>query len=213
MTDIFLVDDHDLFRTGMQSILEQRDEFTVVGQAPNGEEAIRQLAQMVPDVVMMDVNMPGMGGIEATRRLVRQHPDLRIIAVTSLSEDPFPHQLLDAGAKGYLTKGCPADEMFMAIQKVMTGLHYLSSEIAQKLSLASFVRHGEVSPLSKLSAREMQVMRMVTAGKSTKQISEELHLSAKTVSTYRYRLYEKLEVENDVQLTHFSYRHGLIDQH
>jgi len=212
MLSIFLVDDHALFRTGMKSIIEQRPEFSVVGEASSGEDAIKQLIQSLPDIVMMDVSMPGIGGIETTRRLVRQYSDIRIIAVTSMSEDPFPSQLLDAGAMGYLTKGCPANEMFNAIHQVASGKHYLSGEIAQKLSLTRLVRHGEESPLSTLSPREMQVMLMVTDGKSTQQIADGLHISPKTISTYRCRLYEKLGVENDVQLTHFSYRHGLLEK-
>jgi len=128
-----------------------------------------------------------------------------------MSEDPFPNQLLDAGARGYISKGCPADEMFDAIRAVMRGEHYISNEIARKLTLAKFTNRGASSPLSKLPAREMQVMLMITQGRSTQEISDKLFISPKTVSTYRHRLYEKLGVSNDVELTHFALRYGLLD--
>jgi two-component system invasion response regulator UvrY len=159
----------------------------------------------------MDVNMPGIGGIEATRKILHAAPTVRVIAVTVLSDEPFPNQLLDAGARGYISKGCGSDEMLKAIRTVMRGEHYISGDVAQKLTIASFRNRGESSPLSTLSAREMQVMLMITRGQGTQQISDALFLSPKTVSTYRHRLYEKLDVSNDVELTHLAIRHGLLD--
>lgn len=211
MIRILLVDDHDLFRAGVRSILQNQEAMVVVGECASGEEALNAVRSDPPDLILMDVNMPGIGGIEATRKILQIAPDARVIAVTVLSEDPFPNQLLDAGARGFISKGSDSDEMLDAIQTVMRGQHYISGDVAQKLTLANFRNRGESSPLGTLSAREMQVMMMITSGQSTQQISDALFLSPKTVSTYRHRLYEKLDVANDVELTHLAIRHGLLD--
>lgn len=211
MIRVLLVDDHALFRSGMRSILEGQEDLEVVGEAETGEEAVEQVRQLSPEVVLMDVHMPGIGGIEATRRAVRIDPGIRVIALTALDDEPFPSKLLDAGALGYLTKGCPADELVKAIRQVMRDKPYISADVAQKLSLSRLVNKGETSPVGKLSPREMQVMMMITQGKTTQEISDALFLSPKTVSTYRTRLFEKLDLHNDVELTHFALRHGLIE--
>jgi two-component system invasion response regulator UvrY len=211
MIHILLVDDHGLFRSGMRSILEAQKDMEVVAEADSGEKAVEAVRQSSPDVVLMDVHMPGIGGIEATRRIARANPEIRVIALTALDDEPFPSKLLDAGARGYLTKGCPAEELLTAIRQVMRDEHYISVDVAQKLSLSRLVNKGEGSPLARLSPREMQVMMMITQGKTTQEISDELFLSPKTVSTYRTRLFDKLDLNNDVELTHFALRHGLIE--
>lgn len=211
MIRIMLVDDHDLFRAGVRSILQNQEGMVVVGEYATGEDAIKAIRAEPPDLVLMDVNMPGIGGIEATRRVVQIAPGVKVIVVTVLSDDPFPNQLLDAGARGYISKGSGSEEMLEAIRTVMRGQHYISSDVAQKLTLANFRNRGESSPFSTLSAREMQVMMMITQGQGTQQISDALFLSPKTVSTYRHRLYEKLDVSNDVELTHLAMRHGLLE--
>ena len=210
MIRVVLVDDHDLFRAGVRSILQAQEGMVVVGEYANGEDAVNAVRDEPPDLVLMDVNMPGIGGVEATRKILQVAPDVRVVAVTVLSDDPFPNQLLDAGARGFISKGCGSDEMLEAIRTVMRGQHYISGDVAQKLTLANFRNRGESSPLGMLSAREMQVMMMITSGQGTQQISDALFLSPKTVSTYRHRLYEKLDVSNDVELTHLAMRHGLI---
>lgn len=211
MIRIILVDDHDLFRAGVQRILREQDDLVVVGEYATGEAALDAVRKDPPDLVLMDINMPGIGGIEATRKIVQHAPQVRVIAVTVHSEEPFPNQLLDAGARGYLSKGCSADEMLAAIKTVMRGQHYISGEVAQKLTLANFRRGKEPTMLAKLTPREMQVMMMIIAGQTNQQISDSLFLSPKTVSTYRHRLFEKLGVTNDVELTRFAMRHGLLD--
>jgi two-component system, NarL family, invasion response regulator UvrY len=160
--------------------------------------------------VLMDVNMPGIGGLEATRKIIQSHPGLRVIVVTIHVDEPYPTRLLEAGASGYLTKGCAVDEIVDAIQVVHRGERYIGADIARQLAL-SMLPGGERSPFDKLSQREMQVMLMVTQGHSIQDISDRLCLSPKTVSTYRYRLYEKLGVDNDVELTHLAMRHGMIE--
>lgn len=211
MIRILLVDDHDLFRAGMGSILRSRDGMVVVGEYSDGEQAIEAVRREAPDLVLMDVHMPGIGGIEATRKILRIAPQTKIIAVTVLSDDPFPNQLLDAGARGYISKGSGSQEMMEAIETVMRGNYYISSDVAQKLTLTNFRRRGEASPLDTLSAREMQIMLMITRGQSNQEISDALFLSPKTISTYRHRLFEKLDVSNDVELTHLAIRHGLLE--
>lgn len=211
MIRVLLVDDHELVRTGIRRILEGNTEIEVVAEAKTGEEALQLATNFEPDLVLMDVNMPGIGGIEATRKLRRLHPTTQIIALTIHSDTPFPEQLHEAGALGYLTKGCPADEMFEAIQTVAAGKPFVSSEVSRKLTLARLTGKDPDSPFNILSQREMQVLMMITQGQKTQDISDSLCLSPKTVSTYRHRLFEKLDVETDVELTHLALRHGLID--
>jgi len=211
MLRVLLVDDHDLFRAGMRSILQGQEGMVVVGECSTGEQAVDAVRSDPPDLVLMDVNMPGMGGIEATRRIVKLVPKIKLIAVTVLSEDPFPSQLLDAGARGYISKGSDSGEMLNAIKAVMQGQYYISSDVAQKLTLANFRKNGEASVLATLTPREMQITMMIINGQTNQRISDTLFLSPKTVSTYRHRVFEKLDVTNDVELTRLAMRHGLLD--
>jgi two-component system, NarL family, invasion response regulator UvrY len=210
MIKVLIVDDHALVRTGLRLILQEQDLIDVVGEAASGEEALKLAKKLDPNVILMDINMPGgMGGIEATRRLCRMVPDCRVIALTVLGDDPFPAQLREAGAKGYLTKGCPAEELIKAVREVAAGRAYVDSRVAQARMLADW--QGEVgSPFRELSARELQVAMMILDGQRTQDISETLSLSPKTVSTYRQRIYEKLGVHTDVDLTRLAFRHGMI---
>jgi two-component system invasion response regulator UvrY len=207
---VLLVDDHELVRTGFRHILQDSPGIEVVGEAESGEDAVIKAKQLKPDLVLMDVNMPGIGGIEATRRIRRQNPATQVIAVTVLSDAPFPEQLHEAGALGYLTKGCPAEELFRAIKMVASARPFISNEVSQKLTLAMLTGSNPDSPFDRLSQREMQVLLMITQGQKTQFISDSLCLSPKTVSTYRHRLFEKLDVETDVELTLLAIRHGLI---
>jgi len=213
MTNILLVDDHELVRSGLRSILEGNPKFNVLAEQNSGEAALEfiQKTTPVPDVVLMDINMPGIGGIEATRRITRAFPTIRVIGVTALQEKPFPAQLFKAGASGYITKGCDASEMFRAIDTVMSGQQYLANDVSEKMTLSSLNNDND-NPFAELSEREMQVMLMVTKGLSNQNISDSLFLSPKTISTYRHRLFEKLDVSNDVELTHLAIRHGIIEQ-
>jgi len=206
-----LVDDHDLVRSGIKRILTDVGDIEVVAEAGSGEQAVRQAREIRPDVILMDLSMPGIGGMEATRKITRSMPDAKIIAVTIHEDEPFPARLLEAGAVGYLTKGCDVREIIDAIKSVYLGEQYLTPGVAQKLAL-SFVNHRDKAPLEELTQRETQVMLMIVKGEPNKRISEKLCLSPKTTSTYRYRLFEKLGVINDVELTRFAIRHGLIKE-
>ncbi|MHA7878330.1 MAG: UvrY/SirA/GacA family response regulator transcription factor [Saccharospirillum sp.] len=209
MVQIVVVDDHDLVRMGLVRLLDDVNGIEVVAEARSGEEAIKLAKELEPDVILMDVRMPGIGGIEATRKIHRAFPDIRIIAVTACGDDPFPSRLLQAGASGYLTKGASTEEMVLAVKTVSAGQKYLAPNIAQKLALQSVGEGG--SPFTDLSDREMQIATMICSCKKVQEISDKLCLSPKTVNTYRYRIFEKLAVSSDVELTHLAIRHGLLE--
>jgi len=210
--NVLVVDDHDLVRTGIRRMLADVPGIAVVGEAASGEEALQLARDLQPHVVLMDVRMPGIGGLEATRKLIRSYPQLRVIAVTACDEDPFPTRLLQAGASGYLTKGAALEEMIKAIRQVFAGQRYISMDIAQQLALKPFQVPGEGgSPFAPLSEREMQIALMIAQCHTVQDISDRLCLSPKTVNTYRYRLYEKLGITTDVQLALLAVRHGLVD--
>lgn len=209
MISVLLVDDHAMVRCGIRRILADADDIKVIGEAQSGEEAIELVKELSPQVVLMDVNMPGMGGIEATRTLLRANPSVRIIALTAFVEEPYPTNLLKVGAAGYLTKDSDYAEIAASIRAVAKGEIYLDKKIAQKMALAH-LPGGQVNVFDSLSKREMQVMLMLTNGQCLQDVSDKLCLSPKTIGTYRYRLYEKLSVTNDVELTHLAIRHGMI---
>ena len=211
MIRVLVVDDHRLVRAGIRRILDEASHVEVVGEADSGEAALQQVREHRPQVVLMDVNMPGIGGLEATRKLLRIDPELKIVALTVHGAEPYPSRLLEAGAVGYVTKGCDEGEILDAIRKVAAGERYLGADIARQMALSG-LEHGGGNPFDRLSQREVQVMMLVTAGRKLQEISDTLCLSPKTVSTYRYRLYEKLGVSNDVELTRLAIRHGLIEQ-
>lgn len=206
------MDDHELVRIGIKRLLQDIPGVKVVGEAGTGEEAVKAAKELIPDVVLMDVQMPGIGGLEATRKMVRHNPDIKVLALTIYSDEPYPSRLLQAGAAGYITKGCDAEEMIRAIRTVHSGQRYISSEIAQQLALKRFVK-AEASPLDILSERELQIMLMITSGQKVQDISNKLCLSPKTVNSYRYRIFEKLAINSDVELTLFAIRLGLVEGH
>lgn len=210
MIRVLLVDDHELVRQGIKGVLAESCEIEVIGDVSSGEEAIDFLREQPADLVLMDVNMPGIGGIEATRKVTQLYPEVKVIAVTALHNDPYPSKLLDAGAKGYVTKGCPKDELFDAIGRAIRGESYICNDVAQQMALGQM--NGKKQGVASLSDREMQVMLMIVNGHSTNEIGDALFISPKTVSTYRHRLYEKLGVDTDVALTRFAIRNNLIDQ-
>ena len=192
-------------------MLADVDGLQVIGQADSGETAITKTRELKPDVVLMDVKMPGIGGLEATRKLLRSYPDIKVIAVTICEEDPFPTRLLQAGAAGYLTKGAALEEMIQAIRMVFAGQRYISPQIAQHLALKAFQPQTNGSPFDLLSEREIQIALMIANCQKVQTISDKLCLSPKTVNTYRYRIYEKLSITSDVELALLAVRHGMVD--
>lgn len=210
MINIILVDDHRLVRTGIRSMLDQISGIKVVGEANTGKEAMPLIKQLQPDVVLMDIKMPEQDGLETTRKLLRQYPFLKIIIITAYENDVFPIHMLQAGALGYLTKNASKEEVVRAIRSVQVGQRHLSPEIAKNLALKS-VGGDSVTPFDVLSERELQIVIMVTQGVKVQDIAAKLHLSSKTVNSYRYRIFDKLGVKSDVDLTHLALRYGILD--
>ena len=178
MIKVLVVDDHKLIRKGIIRLLSDTNGIETIAEAADGEEAVHLLSRgdCKPDVVLMDLQMPGIGGIEATRKLLRINPDLKVLAVTVCNSDVFPTRLLEEGAAGYITKDTSADEMVRAIRAVHAGQRYICPELAQKLALNRFSGKGS-SPFDNLSERELQVMMMITRGQKAQEIAEMLHLS------------------------------------
>ncbi len=212
MIRIALIDDHELVRTGFRLILAKEADMEIVGEAASGEEALQLARQLKPDVMLMDVHLPGISGLEATERIVRGHADIRVIVVTMQDEQPFPKRLLQAGAVGYLTKMCPAQELVSAVRAVARGERYLSNDIARAMALQSLPGAAKQSPFEALSARELEVALKLALGENMQDIARRLNLSAKTVATYKYRLFEKLGVDSEVALAHLASQHGVLER-
>ncbi|WP_419418969.1 two-component system response regulator LetA [Legionella sp. D16C41] len=211
MIKILIVDDHALVRMGIRRLLEDLPDMDVVAEAASGEEALLLVKSHKPDVLLLDMKMPGIDGWEVTRRLKKSNPHIRIIAVTAICADPLPTRVLQLGAMGYLTKESGVQEMAAAIRKVAKGEKYLSAEIAQKMAINSLMA-VQGSPFNALSEREMQVMLMITSGMTVQDIADRLFLSTKTINGYRYRIFEKLGIKNDVELTYLAMKHGVIEK-
>ncbi|MDQ2994460.1 MAG: UvrY/SirA/GacA family response regulator transcription factor [Pseudomonadota bacterium] len=212
MIRTLIVDDHPLVRSGIAHMLNNAQGIKVVGEAHSGEDAVKLARELRPDVVLMDLKMEGIGGLEATRKLLRIDPDIKVLVITVCDDDIFPSRLLQAGAAGYLTKGGSSEtEMIQAIRAVHSGQRYISPAVAQQLAF-KHLTDSDDSPIESLSERELQVMLMIVHGLRPQEISEKLCLSPKTVNSYRYRLFEKLKVKNDVELTLLAIRHGLLNE-
>lgn len=212
MTRILVVDDHDLVRMGIVRMLADIEGYQVVGDAKSGEEAVTKARTLLPDVVLMDVKMPGMGGLEATKKLLVVNPTLKIIAVTACDDDLYPTRLMQAGAVGYVTKGAEFSEITNAIDKVIRGDLYMSNSIAQQLALRNFSgNNSQESPFEKLSQRELQTAMLIANGQKVNDIANTFCVSPKTVNSYRYRIFEKLDINSDVELTLLAVKHNLLD--
>jgi two-component system invasion response regulator UvrY len=183
----------------------------IAGEAGDRETLVSLAESTSADVVLMDINMPGIGGLEATRRMIQRNAAIKVIVVSMHLEEPYPSRMLAAGAAGYISKDSAAEEVVAAIRRVHGGGHYVAADVAGNLAASLVKGPSGASPFDQLSQRETQVMLMVTKGYSTQEISDRLHLSPKTVSTYRYRLFEKLNVSNDVELTRMAMRYGLLE--
>ena len=210
MIKVLIVDDHQMVRFGTRRLLEDESGLQIVGEASSGEEAIEAVDALNPQVVLMDVQMPGIGGLEATRRCLRIAPDVKVIALSMHDGEPFPSKLFEAGAKGYVSKWSDPEELILAIRKVMAGQRYISTDIAQNLALRPFAEVQQ-SPFEQLSGREMQIALMVIRGMGAAEMGKKLILSPKTVNSYRYRIFEKLDIKNDVELTKLAIQHGLLE--
>ena len=208
MIRVLIVDDHILVRTGIELILEDAEGIKVIGTAADGEEAILKARELDPDIILMDVKMPGIGGVEATRKITRLKPNISIIGLTSSGDEPFLQRMLQVGAKGYLTKGNSHEEVVRAINLVANGQFYVDPTLASGMLVRDPLN---ANPFTQLSEREMQVTLMLVSCQKVQEIADSLFVSPRTINTYRYRIFEKLAVRNDVELTHLAIRHKLID--
>ena len=214
MISVLVVDDHDLVRSGITRMLADNPDIEVIGEASSGEAAVDAVRQKRPDIVLMDIRMPGIGGLEATRKILRLDDSIRVIVVTACADDPYPTRVMQAGATAYITKGADLDEMVRAIRKAHSGQRYISPEIAQKMALKQLGGDADDQPESlfdRLSEREMQIAMRVVDCQKVQDISDKLCLSPKTVNSYRYRIFEKLEISSDVELALMAVRFGLLD--
>ncbi|WP_438952493.1 response regulator [Porticoccus sp.] len=208
---VLVVDDHDLIRMGICKLLAEVPGITVVGQAASGEEAITQVRELSPDIVFMDVRMPGIGGLEATERILSQYPKTRVIVVSAFNDDFYPVSLLKAGACGYITKKADSDQIKAAVETALSGGIYVNPELAQIMVANGMKSGSKTSPLSRLSQREFQIATLITSGIRARDVAKTLYVSPKTINTYKYRIYEKLGVSNDVELTLAAVKYGLVD--
>lgn len=211
VTNILVADDHDLVRMGIVRMLADIEGFNVVGEAESGEDAIRLSRELSVDVVLMDVRMPGVGGLEATRKILAYEPTIKVIAVTSLTDDMFPERLMKAGAVGYVTKGASFDEIVDAIRKVQRGQLYMATSIAQQIALRNVSNQPSDSPFESLSERELQTGIMIANGHKVQAIADTFNVSPKTINSYRYRIFEKLSINSDVELTILAIKHKILD--
>lgn len=210
MIQIMLVDDHELVRAGLRRLLEDSPDLQVIAEAASGEQALRQCRDQQPDVIVLDVCLPGLSAFEITHKLKRVHEGVEIIILAAHAKSPFPTRLLDAGASGYLTRDCDAAELVEAIRCVHGGRRYIGAEAAKQLALSMLPGTAE-SPFEELSAREMEVMLKLTEGNRVPDIASLMCLSPKTIATYKYRIYDKLGTRNEVDLVRMAMRYGLVE--
>ena len=209
MIRVLLAQDHHLLRSGIRGVLEDAG-IAVIAEPTTAEDAVTQARDHRPDVILIDHSMPGMGAMEAIRRIVRRRT-APVVCLTSLEAGPVFSQLLSIGVRGLVSLRCTGAEIVEVVRRVNQGQSYVSAEVARALVKASLLARQAESPIASLSHRELQVLILVTQGHTARHISEKLCLSPKTVSTYRYRICQKLGAANDVELTHLAMRHGLLN--
>lgn len=206
---IMLVDDHAVVRSGLRRMLEQSPGMEVVAEAESGEQAYQLFSQHLPDVTVMDLSMPGMGGLETVRRILARHPGSRILVFSMHENAAFASQALKAGASGYVIKASAPDELAAAIRDAMRGRIYLSPSVAQNIAMEALI--GDNGPIQQLSSREFEVFRLMAEGKSTEEIGQLLKISQKTVANYCTLIKQKLGVSSSIELIRLAMRHGIID--
>ena len=206
---VYLVDDHALVRTGFRMILGKEVDIEIVGEAESAEEALPQIRQLKPDVVLCDLHLPGLSGLDLTERVVRGDFGTRVIVVSVLEDGPLPKRVIDAGACGYLGKAGDAGELVRAVREVARGKRYLGSAIAQAMALSTV--DGDASPFDALSPLELEVAMLLVQGLRQEDIARRLSLSAKTINTHKSRLFEKLEVRDNIALARLAGQYGLAD--
>lgn len=205
---VVLVDDHAVVREGYRRLLERTGNIAVVAEAADGEEAYRIICEHLPDVAVLDISLPGIGGIEVARRVVARHPHQKILMFSMHEDTVFSSRALQAGARGYVTKSAAPEVLIEAVRLVAAGKLYISQEMAQELAIQMIP--GREKPIDALSAREFEVFRLLVAGHTLQEISGIIHLSYKTVANYQSSIRQKLDVSNTAQVVRIALNHGLI---
>ena len=206
---ILLVDDHAVVRMGFKMLIEAEDDITVIGEAESGEGAIKLFQELKPDIIVMDITMPGIGGIEAIDRIMAKDKNTKILVLSAHEDSVHPKRVLNAGAMGYLTKRSAAEELIKAIKSIHQGKRYLEPSIAQQMAITQL--SGESNPVEILSDREFEVFIALAKGKSTNDIADTLCLSPRTVGTHLYNIKQKLNANNSAEIALIAIRCGLID--
>ena len=206
---VYLVDDHALVREGLKMILRGEVDIEVVGESDNGEAALPAIRRLRPDVVLCDLRLPGISGLEVTERLVKGDYGTRVIIVSVLEDGPLPKRLIEAGAFGYIGKACDAGELLRAVRSVAQGRRYLGSSIAQNMALSHV--DGAATPFDLLTPRELEVAMLLVRGLRQEEIARRLSLSAKTVNTHKSRLFEKMGILDGMALARLAAQYGLLD--
>ena len=205
---IVLVDDHAVVRAGVKRLLEQEDLFEVTGEAESGEKAYQLFGELNPDVMVMDLSMPGMGGLEAIRRILMRYEKAKILVLSMHEDLSFANQALKLGAKGYLIKNTLGDDLVKSIQAISKGEVFLSDEIAKKIAMQSI--DGDQDPIHTLSAREFEIFRLLAEGLEVEAIATTLNISSKTVSNYQTMIKQKLNINTPVELIRYAIKAGVI---
>jgi len=208
---IILADDHKILREGLKALIVKAPGMNVVAEAKDGKTAVRLVDKFSPDVTIMDISMPDLNGIEATNQILAKNPDAKVIALSIHSDKRFVSNMLKAGAKGYLLKGCAFEELVKAIQTVLAGRIYLSPAVDQVV-VSDYIQRitkPQVSTSSELTSREREIIQLIAEGRSTKNIANHLHLSVKTIETHRHQAMDKLDIHSVAGLTKYAIREGL----
>lgn len=208
---ILLADDHKITRDGLKALLENQKNMIVIGEAETGRQAVRLALKLAPDVIVMDINMPELNGIEATRQILTELPATKIIALSMYSDKRYVVGMLKAGVSGYLLKNCAFDELVSAISAVVANQNYMSQKIANTVmkDYANILESNDTSPASQLTAREREVLQLIAEGLKTKDIATQIHVSVKTVETHRQQIMRKLNAKSVAELTKIALREGL----
>ena len=205
---VVLADDHAVVRSGLRRLLENNEGIEVIAEAESGEQAYQKYGEHSPDVLVMDMSMPGMGGLEALRRIITRYPTAKVVIFSMHENAAFASQALSAGARGYVGKSGAADDLVSAVREVANGKGYLSADVAQKIALQNL--SGNDDPLRKLSAREFEIFRLLVDGNSVEAIGDQLNISHKTVANYQTLLKQKLGINSPVEMVRLAIRYGVI---
>ena len=209
LINVMLVDDHAVVRMGFKMLLESDADIKVIAEAENGEQAIQRFVEFKPHVVVMDITMPGIGGLEAIERILAKDSSAKILVLSAHEDSVHPKRVLNAGAMGYLTKRSAAEEMIKAIRIVATGKKYLEASVAQQMAIQQL--SGDQNPVDVLSPREFEVFMALAKGKTTNEIAETLFLSPRTLGTHLYNIKQKLNANNSAEIALIAMRSGLLE--